>query len=210
MRAATLARAAGLPFQINTTISRLNVREVIAIAGLAERLGASCFNPFILVPTGRGTDLTDQVLDPVEYETLLNELWRMKRQMRIELRVTCGPQFARVAQQTGAERRVGAVHGCMGGRHFGFVSRRGDVQTCGFLNMVAGNLVQNGYDFGAIWEESSLFNALRDRTNITGACRLCPYLEACGGCRARAFALSGDVLASDPICTRGAAAEKAS
>ncbi len=210
LRAAQAARNVGLRFQINTTISRVNVGEVIAIAGLAERLGASCFNPFILVPMGRGTALADQLLDPVHYETLLNELWRMKHQLKIDMRVTCGPQFARVAQQSNAERRVGAIHGCMGGRHFGFISRRGDVQTCGFLNMVAGNLLENGYDFRGIWEGSSLFNTLRDRTNIKGECRLCPHLETCGGCRARAYALSGDVLASDPVCSRGSLAEHAS
>jgi len=200
IRATDLARQAGVRFQINTTISRVNVHEVIAIAGLAERLGASCFNPFILVPTGRGKDLSDQLLDPVQYEILLNELLRIKLNSKIEVRVTCGPQFGRVVSESKAEKRVGVVHGCMGGCQFGFVSRRGDVQTCGFLDIPAGNLVQNGFDFRAIWERSDLFNRLRNRQNITGPCRLCPYLETCGGCRARAFAACGDCLASDPIC----------
>jgi len=210
VRASDLARKAGVRFQINTTISRINVGEVIAIAELAERLGASCFNPFILVPTGRGADLADQLLDPVEYETLLNELLRIQRQSRIALRVTCGPQFTRVVRQSNAEKRVGVVHGCMGGREFGFVSRRGDVQACGFLDVPAGNLVRNGFDFRAIWERSDLFRALRDRQNVTGKCRLCPYLETCGGCRARAFAACGDFLASDPICTGGSRPEEPS
>lgn len=200
IRATDLARQAGLRFQINTTICRVNLHEVIAIAELAERVGAACFNPFILVPTGRGRDLSDQLLDPVQYETLLNEILRIKLQSKIEVRVTCGPQFSRVVSESRAEKRVGVVRGCMGGCQFGFVSRSGDVQACGFLDIPAGNLVQNGFDFRAIWEQSDLFNRLRDRRNITGSCRACPYLETCGGCRARAFAACGDFLASDPIC----------
>ena len=110
------------------------------------------------MPTGRGRDLSDQLLDPVQYETLLNELLQIKLNSKIEVRVTCGPQFSRVVSESKAEKRVGVVRGCMGGCQFGFVSRQGDVQTCGFLDIPAGNLVQNGFDFRAIWERSDLLN----------------------------------------------------
>jgi radical SAM protein with 4Fe4S-binding SPASM domain len=33
-----------------------------------------------------------------------------------------------------------------------------------------------------------------------GKCHSCQYRQVCGGCRARAYALTGDVLAADPIC----------
>jgi radical SAM protein with 4Fe4S-binding SPASM domain len=89
----------------------------------------------------------------------------------------------------------------MGGRGFGFISYRGDVQTCGFLDISAGNLVENGYNFKKIWRESDLLKEIRDLSSYTGKCRTCEYIALCGGCRARAYAVSGDYLASDPLCS---------
>jgi radical SAM protein with 4Fe4S-binding SPASM domain len=198
-KAAKIARAAGMRFQINTTLSRINKHEVIAISALAEQLGAACFNPFILVPTGNSEEISDQLLDSVEYETLLNELLKIKIGSSIPMRVTCGPQLARITR-TRAEERIDASPGCMGGREFGFINRQGAVQTCGSLQISAGNLLENGYDFRQIWEESQFLSKIRDREHYTGKCRMCEYLDTCGGCRARAFIASGDYLGNDPLC----------
>jgi len=198
--AAEIAKKVGFRFQINTTISKVNIDEVAGIAVLAQRLGAHCFNAFILVPTGRGEQLADMLLDPVEYETLLHELLDMKLSGGIEVRVTCGPQFARICEQRKARRVIGPVNGCMGGRGFGFVSYSGEVQTCGFLDISAGNLVENGFDFGTIWTESEYLKKIRDVSNYSGKCSVCDYGAICGGCRARAFAACGDFVGSDPVC----------
>ena len=200
IRAAETARAAGMQFQINTTISKINIGEIIAIADLAKRLGAYCFNPFILVPTGRGRELADAVLDPIEYEGLLNELLRMKLESKIEVRVTCGPEFSRVCQQARAKKLIVNSNGCMGGVGFGFISWQGDVQICGFLDVPAGNLIESKFNFGKIWLKSELLNEIRNRVLYKGDCGVCEYVGLCGGCRARAFASSGDYLAADPVC----------
>lgn len=200
IRAAELARRSRIRFQVNATISKLNIGEVIGMAELAKRLGAYCFNPFILVPTGRGREIADLIIDPVEYETLLNELLNMKVNSKMKLRVTCGPQFARVCRQSRYKRLIGNVNGCMGGRGFGFISYRGDVQICGFLDISAGNLIENDYDFSRIWLESEFLKEVRDLSGYRGNCRICEFGGLCGGCRARAFAMSGDYLAGDPVC----------
>jgi len=83
VKAAKIARDAGVRFQINTTISKLNIDEFVGIADLALKLGATCFNPFILVPTGRGSRIPDAIIDPIEYESLLNELLIMKMKSKI-------------------------------------------------------------------------------------------------------------------------------
>ena len=198
--AAETARRAGVRFQINTTISKINADEVVGISELAKRLGAYCFNPFILVPTGRGKEIEDTMLDPVEYEAMLSELLGIKLQSEIEVRVTCAPQFARVCRQAKKKHLAGEVSGCMGGKGFGFISYKGDVQTCGFLDVSAGNLIENDFDFGKIWLESEFLKEIRDRSKYKGNCGICEYVGVCGGCRARAFAVSGDYLAADPIC----------
>ncbi|HNY80140.1 MAG: radical SAM protein [Sedimentisphaerales bacterium] len=199
-RATETARRVGVRFQINTTITRSNLHEVPAIADLARRLGAYCYNPFILVPTGRGEEITEEILEPRQYAELLADLLQLRSDLGIELRVTCGPQYARLFREMSAELPKVHVSGCMGGRGFGFISHRGDVQTCGFLDISAGNLVENGYDFAAIWDRSPFLNAIRDLPAYKGECGRCACVKVCGGCRARAYTMTGDYLATDPIC----------
>ena len=200
MRAAEMARNAKMPFQINTTIHKQNAGELIGIAELAKRLGAICFNTFMLVPTGRATEMDDAVLDPVQYEYILNELLRIKLKKEIDVRVTCGPAFARICEQAKTRGLVAESTGCMGGKGFGFISFKGDVQTCGFLDVPAGNLVDNSYNFAKIWRESKFLNEIRDTAKFEGKCGECEYVEVCGGCKARAMAMMGNYLAGDPIC----------
>jgi len=200
IKAAEMARNAKMPFQINTTIHKYNAGEIIGIADLAKRLGAICFNTFMLVPTGRATEMDDAVLDPVQYEYILNELLRIKLKKEIDVRVTCGPAFTRICEQAKARGLVAEGAGCMGGKGFGFISFKGDVQTCGFLDIPAGNLVDNSYNFEKIWRESKFLNEIRDTSQFEGKCGDCEYVEVCGGCKARAMAMMGSYLAGDPIC----------
>jgi AdoMet-dependent heme synthase len=208
VRAAETARRAGMRFQINTTITRSNLAEAPAIAELARRLGAYCWNPFVLVPTGRGEEMVDELLEPRQYAELLADLLTLKTQSPIELRVTCGPQYARLYRETAGAPPASSLqpsasmapNGCMGGRGFGFISYRGDVQTCGFLDLSAGNLVESGYDFAKVWDGSKLLNEIRDLPSYKGRCGRCAFVKVCGGCRARAYAMTGDYLAEDPIC----------
>ncbi|MCJ7545040.1 MAG: radical SAM protein [Phycisphaerae bacterium] len=203
------ARQAGLPFQINTTVTRRNVAELPAILDLAAKLGAKTFNPFLLVPTGRGRQLASEALSAEEYEQTLNWLAEQQARGEVPIRVTCAPHFQRILQQRGqaaglataSPRGAGpATKGCLGGRSFAFVSHRGTVQACGFLEVAAGDLREADYDFATIWRTSPVFAALRDRTRYGGRCGVCEFHTLCGGCRARAWAASGDYLAEEPLC----------
>jgi radical SAM protein with 4Fe4S-binding SPASM domain len=200
VRAAQLARQMKMPFQINTTLSKLNAGEIIGIADLAKRLDAKCLDAFILVPTGRGSDLDQAVLDPVQYEELLGELLGIKLKGEIKIRVTCGPSFARVCEQAKARGLIDHPQGCMGGKGFGFISFKGDVQTCGFMDISAGNLVENGFNFRKIWVESKFLNDIRNLETLKGKCGNCEFVGTCGGCRARALTMLGDYKAPDPVC----------
>ena len=199
-------RSVGIRFQINTTFTNQNISEAAAIAALAEELGAYCFNPFILVPVGRGDEIRDLILAPAEYEQLLTDLAALKQKSRIEVRVTCGPQFARICRREkieGADR----VTGCLAATDFAFIGAGGDVQTCGFLEISAGNLVENNFDFADIWLNSKFLNDLRDHDKYKGACSGCGYLWVCRGCRARAYTMLEDYLQHDPICKLALGAE---
>jgi AdoMet-dependent heme synthase len=136
--AATAARAGGLAFQINTTICRDNLGELEAIMQLANSLGAVTFNPFLLVPTGRGVQMSGHELTPEQYEQTLTWLAEKKGTdpFNLNLRVTCGPQYQRIIRQmeNGAKKGTDPFShgsGCMGGKSFAFISHTGSVQICG-------------------------------------------------------------------------------
>jgi AdoMet-dependent heme synthase len=93
----------------------------------------------------------------------------------------------------------GLSKGCMGGSSFAFVSHRGDVQICGFLDVVAGNVLESS--FAEIWRTAPLFLQLRDWSAYQGKCGACEFLKVCSGCRARAYAVTGDYMAPEPFCT---------
>ena len=96
------------------------------------------------------------------------------------------------------EKLNAMTRGCLGGSAFCFISHTGQVQPCGYLELTAGDIRQT--PFPEIWAGSPLFQQLRAVDDYRGKCHSCQYRKVCGGCRARAYALTGDVLGDDPIC----------
>jgi AdoMet-dependent heme synthase len=90
------------------------------------------------------------------------------------------------------------TRGCLGGTGFCFVSHRGQVQPCGYLEINAGHIREE--TFKTIWENSPVFSALRDKSRYQGKCGPCEYFRVCGGCRARAYEATGNYLAEEPLC----------
>ena len=91
-----------------------------------------------------------------------------------------------------------APRGVNEAKGFVFISHIGDVYPSGFLPLKAGNVKQQ--PLGDIYRTSELFVGLRDTANLKGKCGLCEFRDLCGGSRARAWAMTGDVFASDPLC----------
>ena len=198
VRAARHAADLDLPIQINTTVSSETARELPGVADLVEELGAVTWEVFFLVPVGRGTALTPLSADDTE-ETLE---WIYRRQRTAPFRVVTveAPQYRRIAsrielEETGRSVRVGSTSD---GNGFVFVSHVGEVCPSGFLPLAAGVVPEE--DIVEIYRTAPLFRTLRDRTRLTGKCGRCEYRFLCGGSRARAWAATGDYLASDPYC----------
>ena len=225
MRGLARCREAGLGFQLNTTVMRQTRDDLAAIRDLAVRIGADAWHVFMLVPTGRGR-ISDEV-SPGEYEAILNEIYAMTESSPIPFRVTCGPHFMRVVAQNRHRKKgqdrdrptlirpVGEGHrgenprghpggldrttrGCLAGDGYCFISCQGNVTPCGYFPVVAGNVRQQ--PFREIYLESPLFRSLRDLEGYGGKCGACEFLRICGGCRARAYSLTGDYLAEEPYC----------
>jgi radical SAM protein with 4Fe4S-binding SPASM domain len=88
--------------------------------------------------------------------------------------------------------------GCLAGTGVCFLSHEGEVYPCGYLPVIAGDLRKQ--TFVDIWENSAVFHELRDVGNLKGKCGCCEFRNVCMGCRARAYAATGDFMDEEPFC----------
>jgi len=208
LRGIAYAKSAGIQFQINTTVTKTNLDQIPLILKLAEQLGAVAHHIFLLVPTGRGKYIVDQEINAREYEETLNWFYDQRDKTQLQLKATCAPHYHRILRQrakaegqkvTFETHGLDAVtRGCLAGTGFCFISHRGIIQPCGFLDLKCGDVTKER--FGDIWINSPQFKQLRDTDQLKGKCGICEYRRVCGGCRARAYEATGDFMAEEPLC----------
>lgn len=188
-----------LDFIIQTTVTRGNRAELPRLVAWSADQGAVSFNCYFLVSTGRGASLTD--LSAADYEAVLADLARWQREYRgrMLVRAKCAPHFMRHVYQADPESPIlNYETRCPCGTQYCRITPDGRLTPCPYLPEVAGDLTRQS--FGEIWRSAPLFRRLREGA-LGGKCGRCEYRKLCGGCRARAFALEGDVLAADPSCS---------
>jgi heme b synthase len=203
-----LAKRGGLEFQINTTITQMNLHLIADILKLAVDLGAVAHHIFLLVPTGRGKELQDQEISALDYEKTLNWFYEQRERVPLQLKATCAPHYYRILRQrakkegkkiTPKEYGLDAMtRGCLGGISFCFLSHTGQVQPCGYLELDCGTVRKQS--FKEIWDNSPVFLNLRNTDGYKGKCGICEYRKVCGGCRARAYESLGDYMSEEPYC----------
>ncbi len=191
------AQRAGLDVQIQMTLTRDTLPEVPEVIRFSRQAGVRVLTIFFLVCTGRGQDLVD--LTPEEYERALQWLVKLPPD-GVMIRPRCAPSFRRVLAQTKPDSILlkSDAGRCMAGKSYCRITPDGKVTPCPYMPLVAGSLRE--HSFSTIWRSAPLFQALRNPA-LQGRCGDCEYKNLCGGCRARAFAASGDLLAEDPWCT---------
>lgn len=220
--AAGQVRAAGLRLQINSTVTKSTVLELPALLRDVIELGAALWSVFFLVPTGRGEQLS--VLSPEDIEDVLHWLADMSR--HIAIKTTEAPQYRRVVlqQAAGTDRaQLGRLYRQLtelteaelagvpvrrrparppidvnAGRGFVFIDHTGHVYPSGFLPHVAGDVRRT--PLPDIYRGAPIMQALRAPAGFGGNCGRCEFRDVCGGSRSRAYAITGDPLASDPSC----------
>ena len=208
LRGIEALKSAGMEFQINTTITTANLKQIEDILDLAIKLSAAAHHIFLLVPTGRGRDLAEQAITAADYEETLMWFHQQSLDCSIQLKATCAPHYFRIMHQQkvkGAKpiKKTGghfheSTRGCLGGISFCFISHVGQVQPCGYLEINCGNVQKQS--FANIWENAEVFRNLRDYAKYGGKCGRCEFIQVCGGCRARAYEATGDYLAEEPLC----------
>ncbi len=214
------AREVGLSTQVNTTVSRRTISDFEAMAKLVDGLGISLWSIFFLVPTGRAR--MEDLPSADEVERIFERMYELSAEVPFDIKSTAAPQYRRLIVQKQVEERregsrsaapspmtagvgfslsdgVGRARGVNDGNGFLFVSHRGDLYPSGFLPLAAGNV--RDQDIVNLYRDHEMFRTLRDPHRLKGKCGSCEFRSICGGSRARAWALTGDPLESDPLCT---------
>ena len=216
LQGAKQLRQNNVPFQINITLTKQNAHQLEDIYQLAKSIGAVAVHVFMLVPVGCGQILAQtDMLTPGEYEQKLIEICQLDGRGELQIKVTCGPHYERIIRQSGLYktrmeakhpgssvsdmgRSAAASRGCLAGVGLLFVSHQGDVFPCGYLPVKCGNVLTER--LSEIWENSKDLAKMRDVSNLEGKCSLCGYRQICGGCRARAYGVTGNYMAEEPFC----------
>ena len=188
------AREAGLRVHVCCTVTRLNCDSLEAFVAFLAQTGIKRINLSRFVPTGRGSDL----LDPGDHawRGIIERCGNLKAAYAGKLEIT-----THLAQQflvDSEARGMAAFAGCQAGRGQGCVTANGTVFPCVLLPITVGNIRQA--EFRNMWTNSPTIQALQNRHRLQGACGTCSLRERCGGCRAVAYARTGDPFAADPRC----------
>lgn len=216
LNAVRWAREIGLPVQINTTITRHNLQYLDSTIALLEQLDIVLWSVFFLVPTGRGSAI--DLISAEEFEQVFEKLHATSQRVKFDIKSTEAQHYRRFLLQRRTEEKrkdngqslpsmlrantadgIGrAPRGINDGKGFVFISHLGEVFPSGFLPVSAGNVRQQSLT--ELYRHSPLFVSLRDSKNLKGKCGVCEFREVCGGSRARAYALTGEVFAEEPCC----------
>ncbi|MCF8721037.1 radical SAM/SPASM domain-containing protein [Nitrospina gracilis] len=200
MEAFDILNDVGVDFLIQMSVSDMNYKEIPDVIAYAEKIGAVAFNLYFLVCTGRGQGNTD--ISNAAYEEALKILYQeqMKYKGRLMINSKCAPQYKRVVYENDPDSVYQRTYagGCPAGTHYSRISPEGDLTPCPFIAESVGNLKTD--TFQNLWYNAPLMNQLRDRKGLDGKCGSCEFSAMCSGCRARAFAETGNYMAEDPSC----------
>ncbi|HEX4005868.1 MAG TPA: radical SAM protein [Acidobacteriaceae bacterium] len=235
------ANQAGLPIQVHTVVSRLNIADLDNLAALLTQKNIVMWSFFFLVPVGRGK--TDDLLTGDEFEAVFAKMWELTKRVPFAIKTTEAMHYRRylIQQRMKEGRPTAGIHDDAGaaptlphghpgghpgshpggwtsapgtgseakaigwatkrvndGRGFVFISHIGKVYPSGFLPIEGGDLHKD--TLAHIYQESPIFVKLRDSDQLHGKCGACEFRNICGGSRARAYAVTGDVMAEEPCC----------
>ena len=204
--AAKAAASLGVPIQVNTLVAEETVDDVPAVYELLKTFPVMRWSLFFLIEVGRG-----KVLQPISSERgeqLMNWIYDQSKVAPFAMATTEAPSYRRVAlsRMRAAGMAAGEIERTPVYRGFGirdghgivFISNQGDICPAGFLPLAVGNVRTD--QLQDVYRNAPIFQALHDPNQFKGKCGRCEYRALCGGSRARAFAATGDALASDPFC----------
>lgn len=203
MRALTRA---GILLHINITAMEYNVDQLNPLMTLIDDLHTGVLLFYQLVPVGRGRRIEKAALGKDANKWLTNFMAEAQSRTNAIVEPVAGPQYwpfllkrARISNGVMLSAAEKFFHGCSAGRGFIYIKPDGAVWPCPFIEISCGNVRERS--FMDIWKSSNVLQELRQREwLLKGQCGSCQYRRMCGGCRGRAWALTGDYLSEDPCC----------
>lgn len=196
---------------MSTAITRYNLNEVEKLLDLAVSCGATSFKPSPFIPIGRGKENIEELaITPLEIKYLAKTMLRKKEEYKDIIDMQIDGLFPWLFESRSGGGSSTIEHpsqvGCSAGVSDVVITPTGDVLPCSFLrDFVAGNLRETSLK--DIWKNSEIFNVFRNlkSNQLEGECRNCEYVPyyCQGGCRAAAFAWTGNLFVQDPHCWKG-------
>lgn len=183
-----------VPLQINTVIYKDSLPYLPDMASFVEELGIVFWEVFFIVPVGRGALLGG--LTAEDCERAFGIIYETEKKGKFTVKVTEAPHYRRFVLERNPH--VKNVHRVNSGKGFMFISNLGMIYPNGFLPLPAGNVRM--HSIIDVYRNDKMFKELREPGKLKGKCGACKFRGICGGSRARAYAITGDYLASDPWC----------
>ena len=193
---------------MSTAITRYNVNDLEALLELAVNCGVSSFKASPFIPVGRGKkNIEELAITPLELKNLAQIMVQKKKKYKDIIDMQIDGLFPWLFESC-SERRSNTNKdqlqvGCSAGVSQVVITPTGDVLPCPFFrDFIAGNIRKHSLKY--IWENSEIFNIFRNLKNshLEAECKNCNYLPyyCQGGCRAAAFAWTGNPYSHDPHC----------
>lgn len=208
------ARTAELPVEVNTLLTPHNLGDIDSVAELLGDVEVQRWNLYFAVPVGatRATDL----LPSETTEAIFEKIYDLSRRVPFPIRTFEAPHYRRFVLQKAVEERQKRMEdlfdasaaglrigddsgrGAVAVNNYLYISHTGEVSISPFLPLTAGNIRYQS--LATVERYGELFAVVRDEVNLKGKCGRCEFKTVCGGSRARAFAVTGDLFAADPLC----------
>ena len=202
-----LLRSKKVPVRLMFTIHRGNAKDISQLIDLAIDEDVDSITTERFVPTGSGKELSNLVLSPSELKDIYYDVskradeeytkgTKLKILKHRSLWVLIDPDRSKIEANTPVHTDLGAM--CSIGIDSLCILPDATVLPCRRLNIPIGNLLRDSVF--KIWYTSDLLWQFRNKNNLKGKCHNCEFIPRCGGCRATAYAITGDYLAEDPQC----------
>ncbi len=203
-----LLRQNGISVNIMFTLQRRNMGDIPSIIDLATAESISSLTIERFVPTGSGAKIRDELLSPEEIKRVFGYISeRAEQEINRDgltsisrsrpLWVMCnGNATSSCGDTFNDENTAGGI--CSIGLDGLCILPDATVLPCRRLPIPIGNLKNDS--LLKIWHMSDLLWEIADKRNLKGKCNSCEFITGCSGCRAMAYACTGDYLAEDPQC----------
>ncbi len=210
LKAIRACKEADLEVVITTMALKDTFEEMPKRIEYLAKLGIEQVAVYDLVPVGRGKDIMDQAMSQTQRVKLIKYLQQMQEERDMVFTMSGGvPMYPEIVSEmhkhSDSKPRdlllkqfwIHTPVGCHAGIVYFSLRPNGDVYPCTFLPVKVGNIREQSLT--AIWRNSKVLNELRER-KLEGKCGECSFRGTCGGCRGRAYAVSGNYLETDPVC----------